>query len=418
MKYLLSCLAILAAVSFARADEKSDLLLLGKDAYMQHCARCHGNEGKGNGYDAKRVPVTPRDFTRGTYKFRTTASGTPPTDADLLYVLNHGLSGSGMPSFGNLDINTKKALIEYVKSLSSAFNEYPPQPLAEPNVKAKVDQKRGKEIYEKLQCGLCHGAEGRANGTSAPTLVDSWGAPIKAANLNQEWTYRAGASARDVYFRLMSGIAGTPMPSYDGAITTDEAWQLANYVVSLQQHANWAYNIVTGKTAEPLPATVDDAAWRKAPRTDVNVQSQYYANGRKHEGTIRSVAVQVLVNGNDAALRLSWNDPTKDNSDRVSVAFTAPGFDISKRETLATMDIENSKQFTAVNWMASTAKPSAVYNDGLWSVVLNAKIDPERKDTLIGFAAWDGRSNESGMKRSVSQWIPLYIGENPHAVHH
>lgn len=183
MKYVLSCLALLTVVAVVRADEKSDLLLQGKGAYEQHCARCHGATGLGDGPDAKRVPVAPRNFTRGTFKFRTTASGTPPTDADLIFVLNHGMSGSGMPSFANLDLDTKKALVAYVKSFSDAFDQYPPQPLAEPNVKAKVNPARGKEIYDKLQCGLCHGAEGRANGTSAPTLVDAWGAPIKPANL-------------------------------------------------------------------------------------------------------------------------------------------------------------------------------------------------------------------------------------------
>lgn len=420
MKYVLSCLAIISALSIVRADEKSDMLIQGKEAYIQYCARCHGATGLGDGPDAKRVPVTPRNFTRGTFKFRTTASGTPPTDTDLMNVLNHGLSGSGMPNFANLGIDVKTSLIAYIKTFSDAFDQYQPQPLAEPNLKAKVDPKRGKEIYDKLQCGLCHGSQGRANGTSAPTLVDAWGAPIKPANLNQEWTYRAGSTARDIYFRLMSGIAGTPMPSYDGAISQDEAWQLANYVVSLQQHANWSYSVSAAKVSDTLPAAPEAAEWSKAPRSDVNLQSMYYAGGHRYNATVKSVAVQALVSGTDVAFRLSWNDPTKDASDRITLAIPNEGFLISDRDSAGTMNLDDPKQFSSFTWTASGSniKSTSAYNDGQWTLVFSMPIDAKRKDILVGFAAWDGGTGESGLKRSVSQWVPLILGENPHASHH
>lgn len=407
---------LLAMTTFAYADETSELLKQGKEAYSMHCARCHGDQGLGDGPDAKRVPVTPRNFTRGTYKFRTTASGSPPSDADLMYVIDHGLAGSGMPSFANLGLDVKKSLIAYVKSFSKEFETYQPQPLAEPNTKARADFAKGKEVYAKLQCALCHGEAGRANGTSAPTLVDSWGAPIKAADLNQEWTYRAGSSARDIYFRLMSGIAGTPMPSYDGAITMDEAWQLANYVVSLQEHANWSYNVIAQRTSQPLPAETQDEAWKRAPKSTVNLQSSYFAGGRRHAGAVKAVTVQAIVNGNEAAIRLSWNDTTKSSNDQLAVAFLQANAKGSERPDLATVSLDGAKGMDLMVWSPASSKGKAVFTDGQWALVFKHSVGADASSVPVAFAAWDGGSGEAGLKRSVSQWVPLVLASS-HAGH-
>src|ERR1044071_3281854 len=148
-------------LSLQAADDPA-LIKQGKAMFDQHCARCHGPEGKGDGPDSKRVPVTPRNLTEGVFKFTSTAQGTPLSDEDLMWTLNHGMTGSGMPSFGNLNVNTKKALVAYIKTFSNAF-ETKPEPLPKPNFKAKVDSKQGQELFTKLQCALCHGEGGRAH---------------------------------------------------------------------------------------------------------------------------------------------------------------------------------------------------------------------------------------------------------------
>ncbi len=55
---------------------------LGKSIYDVRCATCHGADGKGNGYAAAFVNPRPRNFTEGKFKFRSTETGTLPTDAD------------------------------------------------------------------------------------------------------------------------------------------------------------------------------------------------------------------------------------------------------------------------------------------------------------------------------------------------
>src|SRR5258706_12814592 len=94
---------------FAMTDEEK--IADGKAIFGAQCSRCHGADAKGNGMDAKRLPVVPRNLTEGVFKFQSTAQGTPPSDDDLMWTLNHGMTGAGMPSFGNLSLESKQNII-------------------------------------------------------------------------------------------------------------------------------------------------------------------------------------------------------------------------------------------------------------------------------------------------------------------
>ncbi|MBI5049170.1 MAG: hypothetical protein HZB54_09555, partial [Deltaproteobacteria bacterium] len=66
----------------------------GKLIYFKRCSFCHGLEGDGDGPAADSLDPRPRDFTAGTYKFRTTQSGELPTDEDLFRTISRGLNGT------------------------------------------------------------------------------------------------------------------------------------------------------------------------------------------------------------------------------------------------------------------------------------------------------------------------------------
>ena len=68
----------------------------GKDVYDKYCAVCHGEEGDGYGELAHALYPKPRDFTKGQYKIRTNATGSLPTDADLIHVISVGIHGTSM----------------------------------------------------------------------------------------------------------------------------------------------------------------------------------------------------------------------------------------------------------------------------------------------------------------------------------
>jgi DMSO reductase family type II enzyme heme b subunit len=433
---------ILLSAGTAHADASAER---GKAVFAAQCSRCHGPEGKGDGMDAKHLTVVPRDLTSGKFKFKSTVWGTPPSDEDIINgILGHGLAGSGMPSFATLKTETRADIVAYIKTISPAFKGgQAPQPVPRPaNEHAKPDLSKGKEAYTKLQCASCHGPAGHANGTSAFTLVDAWNRPIRPANLTQGWTYRAGSKPSDIYNRIVAGIEGAPMPSYEGAASHEEMWMLANYVASLQLQPNWSYDVTGTKVTSALPTSGADALWDKAPRTDVNMQDYVYADGHRQHLTVNAISVQALYNDNAVALRIRWEDPQMDEkspTDALLIAFKPADYAGDTRGNLHNLYEPNDPSLDLTYWQASNPNSAgwkeanlasikswsadkdlasnAVYNDGQWTVVVTRPFDTNstEKWTLnsahpIAFAAWDGRNNETGIRRSSSEWIQLHLG--------
>ncbi|XZE46188.1 c-type cytochrome [Pirellulaceae bacterium SH467] len=195
--------------------------------YRKHCVQCHGVSGDGLGPAASLLAPYPRDFRRGTFKFKSTPIGAKPTKADLVHVLERGIPGTSMPSFAPLRNREEfatdiEALVEYVIYLSvrgeverrllrltasdeselsnevalaeaqkvvSAWKDAPesiPDPIDVPELSgeertASID--RGSELFrsEKTACYRCHGSEGKGDGISQD--YDEW---------TKDWTIRAG----------------------------------------------------------------------------------------------------------------------------------------------------------------------------------------------------------------------------------
>ncbi|MCP4811349.1 MAG: hypothetical protein GY888_02485, partial [Planctomycetaceae bacterium] len=82
-----------------KPETTTELVEQGKTIYFRRCSFCHGLLGDGNGPAADYLDPRPRDFTLGTFKFRTTQSGELPTDEDLFRTVSRGLSGTGMQAF-------------------------------------------------------------------------------------------------------------------------------------------------------------------------------------------------------------------------------------------------------------------------------------------------------------------------------
>jgi mono/diheme cytochrome c family protein len=102
---------------FAAANPEG--LTRGRELFAQHCANCHGPEGKGDGQQVKdpgflndnKTPARPRDLTQGVYK-----GGGEPEHLYARIVL--GIPGTPMPAFDKLSPQELDALIAYVRSLS------------------------------------------------------------------------------------------------------------------------------------------------------------------------------------------------------------------------------------------------------------------------------------------------------------
>ncbi|MFQ5685008.1 MAG: hypothetical protein ACE5HC_17285 [Candidatus Binatia bacterium] len=77
--------------------------------------------------------------------------------------------------------------------------------------------------------------------------VDDRGRPIRPWDLTKG-VYKSGQQPEDLLRTLLTGLAGTPMPSFD-VLTVEEGWALVQYVRSLARPKNlWYYLFVdTGK---------------------------------------------------------------------------------------------------------------------------------------------------------------------------
>ncbi|TMB55020.1 MAG: c-type cytochrome [Deltaproteobacteria bacterium] len=211
--------------------------------YNHACAWCHGKDGRGDGPAAfsinKYRAPRPRDFTRGQFKLRSTPSGQLPTDDDLLRTLERGIPGY-MPSFHGLTDGERRLAVVAVKRFFPGFATTPPAPSFASRIPPPADDAavaRGRELYAAAGCAACHGERGRGDGPSAATLRDADGLPIRAADLRYPARFKGGAEPVDLYRTLMSGLDGTPMPSYATALGDDPRapWDLVAYVRSLRR---------------------------------------------------------------------------------------------------------------------------------------------------------------------------------------
>lgn len=218
---------------------------LGKRLFEAKCVQCHGKEGKGNGPASAVLNPRPRDFTAGKFKFRSTESGSIPTDDDLLASIENGLHNTAMPGWKPfLRGDSLKAVLAYVKSFSPRFSGESPRVvrIGPPVSPSPASVATGKKVYEALQCAGCHGTDGEGKDAIAGSFQDDWGHDIKATRLTEPWTFRGGATPRDIYLRFRTGIDGSPMPSYVGSASDRDMWNLANYVVSMGRKPVWAMN--------------------------------------------------------------------------------------------------------------------------------------------------------------------------------
>ncbi|MGB8910921.1 MAG: cytochrome c [Candidatus Sulfotelmatobacter sp.] len=214
-------------------------------AYRRYCVGCHGELGDGNGEVAQWLDPPmypkPRDFQLGIFKCRSTPSGTLPTDDDLFDTIARGLDRSSMPQWSTFTKQERADLVAWVKHFSPRWaNEKPGTPITIPPEPEVTPEriKAGRDVFARVQCWKCHGVQGMANGPSAATLTDDQGRPIQPFNFTEGSRPKCGDTDRDIYRIFMTGLDGTPMPSFADNIKPDEAWDLVFYLRTfMSQHS-------------------------------------------------------------------------------------------------------------------------------------------------------------------------------------
>jgi cytochrome c oxidase cbb3-type subunit 2 len=171
------------------------------------------------------------------FKLRSTPSGSLPTDDDLHRTITRGMAGTSMPSWAGLSSDDRWHLVDHVKSLSPRFARSRRSrrpivvPVAPPSTPSMIS--RGGELYRALECGKCHGSDGRGDGPAAADLEDDRGRAIHPFDMTRLSKQKAGRQPEDLYRVLVTGLDGTPMPSYAASLNEEDCWALVHYVRSL-----------------------------------------------------------------------------------------------------------------------------------------------------------------------------------------
>lgn len=461
----------LAAAAFAAAANgaEGEVCGKGKALYEAKCSQCHGEAGDGKGVGADFFFPRPRDLASGTFKLRTTESGELPTDADLARAIRLGMPYTGMPAWPDFSDKEVAELVCYIKTFASDFADTSihakPVPLPEAPDFSEESARAGRAIYEENKCMDCHGKAGRGDGESGPTLRDDWDQPIRPADLTKRWTFRGGPHREDIYRAIMTGLNGTPMPSFLGSIKEEDRWKLADYVWSLSDADDPGYASMV--TAVPV-AGLDPSALRdelgKAPMARFPVVGQVIEGARSFQPSANSVEVRAVYDSAMVALLVSWHDMAADRAgenspaalpasdtgsapaagrpDAVAVQIPAqpqsgaakPYFlsgDKKHPVLIAFADMGSGKirEYLAKGKgsMAERGSPAtadARYADGEWSVVFRFPRRPQGGAELaaggfspIAFSVWDGAQGEAGERRGITSWYSLYLkppAENPY----
>ena len=437
----------------------------GKKIYMEKCSQCHGDNGDGNGIATPFFLPRPRDFTAGKYKIRTTATGELPTTEDLKRIIKNGMPYTGMPGWPGLSDDELTNLAYYLKTFNEDFADpdYVPEPIEIPDPPKFTEEsaRRGREVYEANECIQCHGNQGRGDGTSAPTLVDDWGNPIRPADLTKRWTFRGGSSRKDIYRTFTTGLNGTPMPSYADIISEEDRWHLVNYVYSLsdRDEPNYATVVVAKPVEGELDLQKGKALFETAPAALFPIVGQVIEPGREFYPGVNAIEAKAVYNQDELAIMLLWHDMTAETkgkngpdirvprfgedtlaagetySDAVALQFPSempegivkPFFLFGDRRNPVDIwfaDLAQSRPQLFIGKGSTNITPSdaseldmtARYEEGEWMVIFKRKRMKEEGLSFvegtfipIAFSVWDGFNKERGNKRGISSWYYLYL---------
>jgi DMSO reductase family type II enzyme heme b subunit len=442
---LIALLLVAPVSAWAQAGDAGE----GKAVYERKCLLCHGEKGDGKGPGADLLDPRPRDFTAGVYKIRSTANKTP-TDRDIFRMITEGMPGTSMPPWAVLPEKDRWNLVAYLKSFAAEKFKEAPKKLELPKEIASSAEsiKRGKEMFEAIECHKCHGAEGRADGPSRAELKDEWGHPIRTANLTAPWTFRGGASRTEIATRLAGGILGTPMPSFiDSVEKPEDVWHLTNYILSLSPGpVKYATLVSVAHVAGAIP---DDPAadfWKKVAPGTIPLMGQVIVDPRNFNPSIDRMTVRAIYNDTEIAFHLTWDDPTQSAedaakklyADAVSLQFPPaiePGPERpyflmgDASDAVYLLRWENGKGVLEATANGPTkiapiaggeAAGKAVYAHGQYRLVIKRPLaakGPGRPAfqpgvfTPVAFQAWDGSAGETGAKMSLTSWYYLRLEE-------
>ncbi len=188
----------------------------GQDIYIEKCAPCHGESGRGDGELASRAASPVPDI-------QSRAVWLNASPAAWYRLVTEGNMAKGMPPFASLNDQQRWNVVAYALSLGMDA----------------ADMRAGSGLFSQ-DCANCHGPNGRGGPAEGGAVMPDWTSPSALAGLTGQ--------------QLLDAIsAGLPpaMPAYAGQYTTQQIWQLAAYTRALA-FSGGPQQLITSTAALPV----------------------------------------------------------------------------------------------------------------------------------------------------------------------
>jgi DMSO reductase family type II enzyme heme b subunit len=253
--------------------------------------------------------------------------------------------------------------------------------------------------------------------------------------------------------RLLTGVAGTPMPAIadsvedyrksdekDADVREASLWDLANYVRSLgPERLNWASLLSIPPATGAVPSDPNAEFWTKRPGAVLPLVGQVIVDPRNFNPTVDMLTVRAVYTEQEAVFHLTWDDPTASDPtkgapkpDMVAVQLpTGPG--TGDRPYFLMGD--GSHPVYLLTWRAGAevgeataagvgkmtpqageavqAKGQVAYDAGQYRAVIRRPLKTADAPDFVfrpgeffpvAFWAWDGSDGDDGPKAAVSTW--------------
>lgn len=227
------------------------------DTYKALCARCHGENGDGNGINAIYLDPGPRNLTLAEFM-------TNKPQARFINSIKTGVPGTSMPPWsGTLTDDQVIGVFNYVWTTFVKGPHRDLKPRKVPDVNPVATSPASINHGENLFMQRCVGCHGRKADGRGPNSLDIAPRPRNLRN----WAFVQSVSDHRLFESITYGVEGTAMPSWlDYGLQTNDIGDIINYIRSLNKtapaspDANLAAETQLARESAAQPTTVRDGA--------------------------------------------------------------------------------------------------------------------------------------------------------------
>ncbi|MHC4135041.1 MAG: c-type cytochrome [Planctomycetota bacterium] len=371
-------------VSFAGQGEPTlARIARGRIVYTQACAPCHGQEGRGETtqtlVDSRGHPAPARDFTKGIFK------GGP--EAPQIYArLRSGMKGTAMPTYaaGAMADEDAWSVVHYIRTL------FPPAVQARQTQKTRL-----------LKIGRVK---------RLPANADEWwqAAPPTYLALMPLW-WRDKRVEGLVFQGVHDG------ETFALRIVWEDTTEDRTNLKSREFHDGAAVQLSAAEDP-PFFGMGDDAAsvliwswkasWQEDQRGYRDVESAYpYMNLDTY------FPVQKNLKAGERPERDAVGAP---HHDPTYLSGWGAGNPVSNPDRPSAVEVARAKgqgTITTQEREVQQVQGRGVWDRGVWTLEIRAKLAPNRAHKFLAFAVWNGSQMDRNGQKSVSIWHRVEVGQ-------